>query len=146
MTREEADQLQKALDSYAETKVHDPNKASLMKMMLAQRLERLIPDLDFDHINGNLLLGAAMSLLKMLVPKAVESTVPLSVPVVDGHKEVDVSTMSEEEYRRRYCIAIPADVAAEAAYHRSSRAMADAIFKKGNPFSKPSEKKTSDES
>lgn len=126
MTREEADDLQIALDNYIKIKSELDAKSPAVwtaKAMLANRLAREIPDLKVAGMDGNLLLGAFASLLKTLVPKVKTSSEILTVPVVDGHTEVDYGSITNDEFHTIYCIRIPADVACEAVQLNSVNAM-----------------------
>lgn len=126
MTREEADDLQIALDNYVKIKEKSPAKSpavDMAKLGLANRLSREIPDLKVAGMDGNLLLGAFAGLLKTLVPKIKTSSQILTVPVVDGHTKVDYGSITNDEFHALYCIRIPTDVATEAVHLNSVNAM-----------------------
>jgi hypothetical protein len=132
MTREEADGLQVAIDNYLKIKegagIKSPG-AVMAKTMLANRLAREIPDLDIGGVDGNLLLGAFAGLLKSLVPKVSTSSKVVTVPVVDGHTEVDYNSIDEDEFHAMYCIRIPIDVAHEAVHLNSVNALFKSAMK-----------------
>lgn len=137
MTREEADEAQKALDEYVELRDRSEEKKYkigdtllrgrpvMLRLQLARLIESMLPEAK---------LGTSMDLIGLAVPFAsilgikVEMH-PAAISVVDGHGDVDPEEIGWDEFERLYCISVPGDVMKEAFNIRSSRVMHDLAAK-----------------
>lgn len=158
MTREEADRLQEYIDAYVELRDAKPeggdadpefremkfpgggtkkirvppraHRVRLMKMNLAMTLAPLIPEIKVGGADLTMLLGP---LAKLFAPKLETDPKPMLVSVVDGHEEIDIEDLSEEEqeqFWKDYGISVPSDLAIEAANMKSTQKLATMAYEK----------------
>jgi len=137
MTREEADELQKLFDSYAEAKKKgkSPMSLSMMRMILAPKVEELLPYEEGAGPGG--IMDLVGPILKVFAPKAFDK--PLKVAVVDGHEEVFrlADDFDDEAFYEKYGVEVPGDLV-EAAMERRAHSR---LFKLGEKaFSKKENK------
>jgi len=159
MTRGEADKLQKALDDYVElrdracsesAKLDSPSRPvasevdearatsmkwrekfrkvapELMRLQLATFIEPMLPEV---KIGGSMdltgFVGAFASVLGIKIERSV-----VTIPVVDGHEDVDEDDIGWEEYERLYCVRVPGEIMKEALTLRSAKTMFELSVKR----------------